>query len=106
MKNFRKRFKNFQRNFRDYARTCIFSERWHNWLSDALLIIITVVITVIVTRAFTISDFKERQRDALIDAYQDVYDYCQYEAKDSNETCMYEITYENDIIKNVNVTRR
>lgn len=65
--------------------------------------ILTVVITIFATRAITIEQYKNAQRDAMFDSMTEQMTECKTRAT-VPEQCTYEVTYDGDIITNIEVT--
>ena len=103
MKKFRKNFRKTFKNFRKYWVEDLVVDARHRlaYLVELVIIIgLTATITFFVTRNNTISELKDKQADAMMNLYSDIYDGC----KQEYEHCMYEFTYENDVIVNVEIT--
>ena len=66
-------------------------------------IILTIVITVFVTRTVTINEFKDAQRDAMFNSMTEQMTECKTRAT-VPEQCTYEVTYDGDIITDIEVT--
>lgn len=94
MKNFRKTFKKFRKNFRAYFQTVIVSDRVGLWIERALLIIVTVAITLVIT-SHTAELQKERQANALITLYDGYLSECY---NDGDSDCHFVFEYEDGII--------
>lgn len=101
MKNFRKNFRKTFKNFRKYWVEDVVVDIRIGFLIDIIITaVITAAITGLITQNKTISELKDRQADAMMNLYSDIYDAC----KQEYEQCMYEFTYENDVIVNVEIT--
>lgn len=105
MKNFRKTFKNFRKDIRNFFGCVVVGIRWQNWLATVIWTIIVTIITVMITRSFTIETMKESQRNALIDSARYSMENCKLDEKELGGHCVYEITYDGDIIVDLEVTR-
>ena len=104
MKNFRETFKKFRKYwFEDLVVDA--SPRWFLLLMNLILIVLTASITVVITRNVTISEQLSRQKDALIDFMVDDMVDCQEDVLEQGGQCIYEITYDGDVIKNIEVVR-
>ena len=104
-KNFRRTLQKLSRNFRHYMGCVTVGERWWNWLVTIVTIAVTATITVVITRNVTINELKQRQRDALMDYIVDDMVDCQEDVLEQGGQCVYEITYEGDVIRNIEVVR-
>lgn len=104
MKKFRETFKNFRKYwFEDVV--VDFSPRWFSLLMNLILIVATASITVAITRNVTISEQLSRQKDALVDFMVDDMVDCQEDVFEQGGQCIYEITYDKDVITNIEVVR-
>ena len=104
MKKFRETFKNFRKYwFEDLVVDA--SPRWFSLLMNLILIVATASITVAITRNVTISEQLSRQKDALVDFMVDDMVDCQEDVLEQGGLCVYEITYDKDVITNIEVTR-
>ena len=66
-------------------------------------IILTIVITVFATRAVTINEFKDAQRNAMFNSMTEEMTECKTRAT-VPEQCTYEVTYDGDVITDIKVT--
>jgi len=104
-KNFQETFQKLSRNFRSYMGSLTISERWLDWLGTIVVIAITVAITATVTHSITVNELKEQQKDALMDFMVDDMVDCQEDVLEQGGQCIYEITYDGDVITNIEVVR-
>lgn len=105
MKNFRETFKNFRSKSFDkiFYGEPLCCDYFSLALQTLPYFILTIVITVFVTRAVTINEFKDAQRNAMFDSITEQMTECKTRAT-VPEQCTYEVTYDGDIITNIEVT--
>ena len=104
MKNFRRNFKKFRKNIHKYFfEDVVFDIRIGYVIEIIVTVIITAFITGSITQARTIENIKNAQRDAMFDSIQTQMTECKTRAT-VPEQCTYEVTYDGDIITNIEVT--
>lgn len=105
MKNFRKTFENFGE--KTFNKVFYGEPLCCDYFSIAMMtlpyIVVAIVITIFATRAITINEFKDAQRDAMFNYVTEQMTECKTRAI-VPEQCTYEVTYDGDIITNIEVT--
>lgn len=106
MKNFRKTIKNFRKSMHKYfCEDFVVGGGTRLWylITNGLVLLSVVIITASITRAVTIENFKNAQRDAMFNSMTEQMTECKTHAT-VPEQCTYEVTYDGDIITNIEVT--
>lgn len=106
MKNFRKNFRKTFKNFRKYWLDDIVVDARSRvgYIVETLIIIfVTALCTFFITKNTTLENYKSDQRDAFFDIMSNDYELCEQDTQQNGGVCVYEFTYEGDIIKNVEI---
>lgn len=104
MKNFRKKVSKTFKNIHQYfCEDVIVDVRIGLVIEIIATAVITAFITASITQARTIENIKNAQRDAMFNYVTEQMTECKTHAT-VPEQCIYEVTYDGDIITNIEVT--